>query len=217
MINNIPLQYKMTRSVGLFGAFIGWITIILQFILMLQNSENSVSETIIRFFSYYTILTNILVACCFTAAALKGEGDKQSFFTKPGVLAATLVYITIVGAVYNLVLRKLWTPTGLQYLVDESLHTVIPLLYIAFWLIVAVKDGLNWRSIFAWLIYPLGYFLFILIRGTISGFYPYPFIDVVELGWNKVIANSLFITGAFIILSLFIIMISKMKSFRKES
>jgi len=189
-----------------------WLAIIIQFILIITNRAAPVPETIIRFFSYYTILTNILVACCFTALLLKSRSAKAGFFTSSEVLTATTVYITIVGVVYNLILRHLWDPQGLQLIVDELLHTVIPLLFILYWFISVPKAGLQWKSIFTWLIYPLTYFIFILFRGTLSGFYPYPFIDVNDLGYNKALLNSVYITIAFILLSLFIVAFAKIIS-----
>ncbi|MFZ5976285.1 MULTISPECIES: Pr6Pr family membrane protein [unclassified Hydrotalea] len=33
-----------------------------------------------------------------------------------------------------------------------------------------------------WLIYPLLYLVYILIRGSFSGFYPYPFVNVLQIG-----------------------------------
>lgn len=191
------------------GAFFSWVAIILQFILLLENRTETFPETIVRFFSYYTILTNLLVACCFTALVFKREHAKSAFFTNSRVLGATAVYITVVGAVYNIILRYLWVPQGLQLVVDELLHTVDPLYFLTFWMIFAPKAGLTWKHVFSWMIYPLVYLIFILVRGAFSGFYPYPFINVTDLGWNHVLRNSAAITAAFVILSLIIIGISK--------
>lgn len=208
-------QHK-TRVFATIGAFLVWATVILQFILILQNRTYSVPETIIHFFSYFTILTNILVACCFTTIAMKQKPYETTFFANPGVLAATVVNITIVGSVYNLILRALWTPTGLQLVADELLHTIIPLLYITLWLTIVPKTYLHWNRIFNWLFYPLGYFIIILFLGSLSGFYPYPFINVTELGWPQVIINSIFITTAFILLSLLIILVSRIRQQNKN-
>jgi len=61
-------------------------------------------------------------------------------FFEAGVITAITVYITIVGLVYNVILRFLWKPEGLQFIVDELLHTVIPLLLlvIAFLIITSI-------------------------------------------------------------------------------
>lgn len=205
-------QHRTARVTAIIGALLTWTAVILQFSLSLQHRIRPVPEVVVQFFSYYTILTNILVACCFTAVAVRHTSIQRHFLSNAGVLAATTVYIIVVGSIYNLLLRALWTPTGVQVLVDELLHTFIPLYYVVFWLAIAPKVRLRWHYVFLWLLYPLGYFLFTLIRGAYSGFYPYPFIDVTELGWPRVFVNSGLIAGVFVMLSLLIILFSNIRS-----
>ena len=121
------------------GALTGWLAILLQLYLIILNRVASVPETIIRFFSFYTILTNILVAVFFTVLLLKLNSLLGRFFSQPHIATAIALYITIVGIVYNVILRFLWQPQGLQWIVDELLHTVIPLFFIFYWLIFARK------------------------------------------------------------------------------
>ncbi len=128
------------------------------------------------------------------------------FFSRSGVVTAIALYITVVGIVYNMILRYLWKPTGLQLIADELLHLVIPILFLFYWLLFTVKGKLEWNT-FPWLIYPLVYFIWILIFGALSGFYPYPFINVTELGYNKAILHSGILTVAFLILSLLFVTI----------
>ncbi len=202
------MELKFNRMKSLFlviCALTVWLTVLLQFILIIMNRIASFPETVVRFFSFYTILTNILVACCFTALFLKTRSGKDGFFTKPGVLTATMVYIIVVGGVYNIILRYLWAPQGLQRIVDELLHTIIPILFVLYWVITTPKVNLQWKSIFLWLVYPFLYLMFILLRGSISGFYPYPFINVNELGYSIALLNSGYILAAFILLSLLVI------------
>ena len=47
------------------GAFLGWCSLVFQFYLILANRQASVPETIIRYFTFFTILTNLLVAVLF--------------------------------------------------------------------------------------------------------------------------------------------------------
>jgi hypothetical protein len=37
--------------------------------------------------------------------------------------------------------------------------------------------------------FPLGYAAYSLVHGAATGFYPYPFIDVNHLGYDKVLTN----------------------------
>jgi len=212
-----------TRAMQIYSAIVailGWTAVVLQFYLILINRTASVAETIIRFFSFFTILTNILVAFCCTMLCLRpgaGRGGSSGssgswlhFFSKPATLTAITVYITIVGLVYNLVLRSYWDPLGLQLWVDELLHSVIPSLFLIFWLVFVPKNNLHWKDIFSWLIYPIAYILFILLRGALSGFYPYPFIDINKIAYHEAFINTAGLLVGFFVLSLLLIGIGKM-------
>lgn len=143
-------------------SLVGW-PVILQLYLIIVNRTASIPETIIRFFSFFTILTNILVSVCFTTVTLEWRSTWKKIFSKPAILSATTVYILVVGVVYNIILRFLWKPQGLQQIVDELLHSVIPVLFLLFWMAFVPKANLQWKAIFAWLLYPLLYLIYVLL------------------------------------------------------
>jgi hypothetical protein len=190
-------------------AALGWFAVTVQFYLHFNNRATPVPEMILRFFSYFTIQNNLLVAVCYTALLLQPAAAIGRFFQRQQTLAAVTVYILIVGLIYNVVLRFIWDPKGLQSLVDELLHSVVPVLAIIWWLLFAPKNRLQWKNVFPWLIYPFSYIIIVLIRGSISGFYPYPFINTTQLGLNKVLVNAAGIAILFVIISLIFIAISK--------
>lgn len=194
------------------SAFIGWFSVISQFYLNIINSSIPIAEITIRFFSYFTILTNILVALSFTIILLRPKSRLGEFFSQPRVSTAVTAYITFVWIAYNVLLRHLWNPTGLQLIVDELLHSFIPLLTILYWLIFVPKSELQWKSILPWMIYPLIYLLYVLTRGALSGFYPYPFIYVDDLGYSKVFLNDAGLILAFLLLSLLFVATGKLMS-----
>ena len=193
-------------------AITGWFALASQLYLIIQNRVVSVAETIIRFFSFFTILTNLIVAICVTVLLLKPNSKWGRWFLKPAIFTAITVYITIVGVIYNVILRFLWQPQGLQYVTDELLHTVIPLLFILFWFLYVSKTGLKYKNALPWLIYPLLYVVYTAIHGAITGFYPYPFVNVGELGYGKVLINTCGLLIAFLGLSLFLIAVAKFVS-----
>ena len=177
-------------------ALLAWFAVVAQYVLMMENRTVSIPEATIRFFSFFTILTNTLVAVYLTMNCFRKKPKKSRRFQRPGILTAITVYITVVGLVYQVVLRQTWHPTGLQRIVDEMLHTIIPVLFILFWFLYENKARVKWGQIPAWLIYPLVYVIYILARGSASGFYPYPFVDVVEIGYKQVLINCL---GLFVV------------------
>lgn len=197
------------------GALMAWLAVFLQLYLMIQYRVEDLSEIILRFFSYFTILTNILVAIYFTTIGLAPASKPGRFILKAQTSTAITVYIMVVGIVYNVVLRSLWQPFGLQLIVDELLHSVIPVFALLYWITLVNKSGLKWNNVFSWLIYPLGYLVFVLIRGAFSGFYPYPFIDVTALGYSETLRNSIYLFIAFLLLSIFMVFLAKIIDRRK--
>jgi len=118
----------------------------------------------------------------------------------------------IVGIVYNIILRQIWNPQGLQLVVDELLHLIIPILFFLYWLIFVPKDSLEWKYAFNWMLYPSIYGTFALLRGNASGFYPYPFIDMSVLGLNKTLINVAGFVFIFLLAGLLFIAIGKWMS-----
>ena len=193
-----------------------WFALIAQFYLIIANRVTGIPETILRYFSFFTILTNLLVAVCVSFLWLKPGSGPGRFFAAPAVITAITVYIVIVGVVYNTVLRFLWNPTGLQYLTDELLHSVVPVLFLFCWIFFVNKSVLNYTDAFAWLIYPLIYLGWTLLHGEFSGYYPYPFVNVTELGYQRVLINCGGLFIAFLGLSLFLVAAGKFLSRGKD-
>ena len=133
------MKYKLAA----FFALIGWFAIITQYILMIETRETTILETTIKFFSFFTILTNSLVAIYFTCIVIY-KNKMLVLIAKPGTLTALTVYILIVGLVYQFALRHLWNPTGLQRVVDELLHSVIPILVLIFWYLYETKQSIKY-------------------------------------------------------------------------
>lgn len=171
------------------GFSIGWFAVIAQFFLMLEKRQADVLETIIRFFSFFTILTNILVALFLTISVFRLNKFPFNLFLAKGTLTAITAFILIVGLVYQIVLRQIWEPTGLQYIVDELLHTIMPLFMLGYWFFNIRKEDLLLKPVLNWLLYPTMYLIFIMIRGYISGYYPYTFLNIEEIGYESTIIN----------------------------
>ncbi len=180
----------MRKKIEIVGFSLGWFAIIVQFILIIINRQADIIETIIRFFSFFTILTNILVAIFFTYRIFSPSAKQFAIFNKKEALTALTTFILIVGLVYQFVLRGIWEPKGIQFIVDELLHTVIPLLMLIYWIAFSIKERSAFRDSVIWLLYPLFYLFFVLVRGSFSNYYPYPFLNIQEIGIEKVLFNS---------------------------
>jgi hypothetical protein len=194
----------MQRILAVIIALLSWFAVIAQLALMLENRVVAIPETLVRFFSFFTILTNTLVAVFFT-----GQLQKAAITGKAGWLTALTSYILVVGIVYQVLLRHLWHPAGLQWVVDELLHTVVPLLVTVFWYFFEDRSAVHYKQLPRWLIYPLVYFAYTLIRGLVTGYYPYPFIDVKKLGLSWALLNGVFILVFFVVIQFVLVVFAK--------
>ena len=199
----------MKKYLQILIVLLGWFAVIVQFVLMYENKATSTLEMIIRFFSFFTILTNLLVSVYFTYRLFNSKKGAGNIFKRNKSLTAITVYITVVGLVYQVALRHIWHPTGIQMLVDELLHSIIPILVIIYWFKYDPKLPFAWSHIPKFLLYPLLYLVFILVRGAFSGFYPYPFMNAEALGWPKTISNILLLFCVFTILFILFMRIKK--------
>jgi len=170
-------------------ALVAWTTIITQLSIT--------TELLSNFFSYFTVLSNILVALCVTFLFFPATTSLGSFFKKTSVQTAIALYIFIVALVYNTVLLWLFDFKGLQFVVDNFLHVVVPLLFVLYWCFFTPKEKLTWKDGLLWLIFPTLYLVYSMIRGSITHWYPYPFLNVDKLGAGTVAVNVTFMVLAF--------------------
>ena len=205
------------RISALVGALLGWFALLLQLYLMLVQSPAgalAMVGTVITYFSFFTILTNLLVALVFTATVFSsGTGRPATrwvqFFRRPTVQAGAAAYIAIVGIVYRLLLRQLWDPHGMQRVADVILHDVIPVGYVLYWLLFAPRTELRWKDAVGWLAYPGVYVVYVLARGAVSGLYPYPFMDVNVLGYGGVLAHAAVLLLVFLGMGLLVVAVGR--------
>jgi hypothetical protein len=203
------MRLRNRKPYHIFGATISWLAVVIQYFLMIEKSEVSVGETTMRFFSFFTILTNTLVACYFTLLLSNDAPNLKRNIEKPGVITAVAVYIAIVGLVYQFVLRYTWEPEGLQMIIDEFLHSIIPLYFVLYWFLFEEKLQVKWTLIPLMLIYPALYVVYILLCGMYSGFYPYPFVNVTVLGMDQVLINGFSLLCVFLIVIVIFIGLGK--------
>lgn len=195
-------------------ASLGWAGLSIQLYLIFLarlSVDASLLGGLVSFFSYFTVLTNTLVATVLTCAVTRRESAAQRWFLQPWVSSAIAVSITMVGLAYSLLLRHLWHPQGWQFIADELLHDVMPLLFLGYWWCCVPKGTLRLWHLPLWLIYPLVYFIYALLRGHLLGAYAYPFIDVAVLGYPQVLINAGGILVGFVLIALALIGLDRLR------
>jgi hypothetical protein len=202
------------------AATLGWAGLSIQMYLIFHSRWTlgaSLIGGLMSFFSYFTVLTNTLVATVLTCEWTSRESAAQRWFLQPWVSSAIAVSIAVVSLAYNLLLRHLWHPEGWQWLADELLHDIVPLLFLGYWWACVPKGTLRLWHIAAWVIYPLLYFAYALLRGHLLAVYPYPFIDVDKLGYPQVFINAGGLLAGFVVIALLVIAVDRWLGSRAKS
>ena len=199
------------------AAVLGWLGLSIQLYLVFYGRwsvEASLLGGLVSYFSYFTVLTNTLVAAVLTSAATSQQSRGRTFLLQPWVSSGIAVSISVVGLAYSLLLRHLWHPQGWQLIADELLHDVMPLLFVLYWWRCVPKGHLRLGHIGLWAIYPLLYFAYVLLRGRSLGIYPYPFVDVEKLGYPQVFLNASGILLGFVVVALVVLGLDRWRARR---
>ncbi|KAA0935842.1 Pr6Pr family membrane protein [Streptomyces apricus] len=155
---------------------------------------------------YFTILSTLMVAVVSTVTARRAWTARHPL--RASVTACTLLYAVGGSLVYHLLLADNPTTfsmtgaagqatgplTGWHALTSLLLHTVIPVAVAVDWLLLTLPGALRLQSAITWMILPLAYLACTVARGLLlppgtQDRYPYPFLDVSELGFVEVLGN----------------------------
>ncbi|MFF7793045.1 Pr6Pr family membrane protein [Streptomyces sp. NPDC007991] len=172
-----------------------------------------------RTLSYFAIQSNILLALVMALSAHRAWTASRPL---PGaVLGATLLYAVISTLVYHLLLANeaspfsltgeaAAAPTGWQAVAHHTLHTLTPIGAVLDWLLLTTPGRLHLRQAGTWLLYPLAYLAFSLIRGELllpgtPDRHLYPFLDVDQDGYKRVLGNALLLGLSFYALAILLV------------
>ncbi|UCI17691.1 Pr6Pr family membrane protein [Mesorhizobium sp. B2-1-8] len=191
----------MGRFLQTGGLVVGLIALALQFSITIPASMEagrSLAGSIVFYFSFFTILTNIGAVLVHTSLLSSSGYAWLPAFAGPRMRAGVAVSITLVFIVYATVLARLWQPQGLFLLCDVLLHYVTPVLFVLWWLISGADGRTRWSDISWWVVYPIAYLAYALARAPLAGEVPYPFLDIARNGVESVTVAALAITALFV-------------------
>jgi hypothetical protein len=169
------------------------------------GGNDTVLERLLDWSTYFTILSNIVVAVVLTVLAAR-----PALFTRTdrvGTIWRTLrldslLMIIITGVVYNLLLAT-GGKTGWDLVSNTLLHVVVPLVTPIVWIIAGPRGLISPRIIGYSLLLPLAWATYALVRGAAVGAYPYPFLDVSTNG----LASVLVFIAAIIVIAVLLALV----------
>jgi len=154
--------------------------------------------SLVNFFSFFTIQSNIIGVVAVATAALAGSRARGSVWLSQLRGAATL-YMGVTGMIFSLLLSGADVQTPIPW-VNSVLHYIFPLFIVVDWLVDRSVRALSLRQGLVFLAYPVAYLGYSLIRGPIVDWYPYPFLDPRINGYGFVAIMSVFVAVVALLL-----------------
>lgn len=193
-----PRTAAISNLFAVVVAAVAWPALMLQYWLILWSGTFAYAT--VRYFSFFTILSNLLVAVVASSAATGGNWAPLRFWRTPRVRGLAALCIAVTCLIYATILAGSLHFQGPQLIADRAVHYVVPFLYLFWWVVLLPHGSLVWRDALRWLVFPLVYLVWTLIRGAVVHEYPYPFVNVDQLGYGAVLVNSLGVGVVFIVL-----------------
>jgi hypothetical protein len=167
------------------------VTITTRIGLRMERRGAGLLDTLWLNYRFFTLWTNTLVGLACARVALGGRVSAK-------IQSGLLLSISMVALVYHVLLAHLRTYNGIDMVIDNMLHTFVPLGFAAYWLVFVDKGALVYKDVLPWLILPLLYCITAMVRAGFDGRYPYHFLNLSDLGLFK---TSLNILGLLLVFS----------------
>ncbi len=184
-------------ALGLFRAVVGIVVLVAvayQAWLILQSGLFRP----LRFFAFFTILSNVFGAVVWLWLAARWRATR----TRGDDLlrgAATL-YLVVTFVVVVVLLRGAELSLS-DSVVDFIVHKLFPVLAVIDWIVDPPETDLRLMDVGLWLIFPVAWLAFTLIRGAVDDWYPYPFLDPDNGGYRSVAYHVIAILAGFIVIA----------------
>jgi hypothetical protein len=159
---------------------------------------SSTAELLVRFFSYFTILSNITIGV--TSAMLVADPRRDGRVFRVARLDG-LLCMAVTGLVYNTVLAGLQELSLAGLVTNLLMHQAGPLLAVVAWLVVGPRPRFDRATVWWSMVGPLAWIVYIFVQGAFTDWYPYPFMRVTEIGYPQALLSTGAVAVVFLLLA----------------
>lgn len=155
-------------------------------------------QSVVNFFSFFTNLSNLLAALVLLYGAYRATTERAPTPLVDLIRTAAAINMLVVGIVFALLLRDVDLGALLPW-INTELHYVMPVFVVGEWLLLPPPSRLGIRQVVLCLLFPIAYLAYVMVRGAIVNWYPYPFLNPEAVGgYDKVALYALGIVGVFL-------------------
>ena len=141
-----------------------------------------VETRMVQTISFFTIQSNVLAL--WAAATLVLDPVRDGSWWRVLRLDA-LLGITITGLVFDTILIHYVHPSGWQLVATIGLHYIAPWATLLGWLLFGPAPRIDRRTVARATVWPIAWIVYTFVRGAITHWYPYPFLDVDDIGYAR--------------------------------
>lgn len=187
--------HTLTAAVAVTALVLQLVLIVIGNPVLDEVEPPGLAMRVYRFFAYFTIESNLLVAVAAVTLARDPGRDGPTWRV---VRLAGIVGIAITAVVHFVLLRPLLDLEGWDWAADKLLHMAVPALAVVGWIAFGPRPRITSRVVWLALLFPLTWAAWTLTFGALDGWYPYPFLDPDEEGWGAVLVTVVGITAVFL-------------------
>lgn len=154
---------------------------------------------LVRMFSYFTIQSNLLILIATISLTIDPQRDGRLWRV---LRLDSLLGIVITGLVFDTILARDVHLTGVAFLVTVGFHYFAPWASLLGWLLFGPRPRIDWTTLALAFIWPVAWIAYTLVRGSITGIYPYPFLNADVLGFPTALRNTLLVLAVGLLLAL---------------
>lgn len=179
---------------------------------------------------FYTFQSNLIISIVYSYLTIRTlinyyrQRKLVNYEISTEMMSALMLMIVVTGLIFNLLLApnipsdSAYSPNNITNYIT---HGITPLLVFIDWLLFVPSKSLNRYSPLKWIIVPIAYWIYSIIRayaaGPIASFgdgrrYAYFFIDADIYGWPTVFRNVFLLVLVFLLLGYCFLGIAKLKT-----
>ncbi len=174
------------------------ITAALVLVALVSSTADAIRDGLLaQQVSYFTNQSNLLLAALLAVAALRPRDTLPDWFDE--VRGAAAFYLVMTGIIYALLVAPLdellrwdigWT--------GIVLHRLAPLAALLEWLLTPRRRAPHPARVLRWQLYPVLFLALTWLRGAVTGWYPYAFLDPTASSWAQVMVTTAVVLVAFL-------------------
>jgi hypothetical protein len=163
------------------------------------EDDPGLGTRLIRLFSYFTIQSNVLVLAAATMIVWNPDADSPM---RRVLRLDALLGIVVTGLVYDTVLAPLVHPTGLALWITIAFHYFSPWWSVIGWVLFGPRPRFDDRTVVWAFVWPALWIAYTFAHGAVSDWYPYPFLDVTEIGYGRALRNTIVVLIGAVVLAI---------------